>query len=357
MVDPQWPSPFIEPVAVEAWDAWFRWRDGTYVHDRAIEDTWQRVADALAAVESEPTRTRWRARFFECLARWQLLPDAVLLADAGTGRAAWPEHALRATVNAGVCVRSDAHAQRRLDFNAVTECAAVAVRAIDNAALVAGLAPTRLHVGLGGVADAFALLGFAYDSDDARTTAGRLARALAAGCAQASVELARDRGRLDTGACVRATRPVLNTAAPELLREIRRHGLRHAQLTATTSQRRVALLANDAADALDPLLGANHRHTLDAPGGARAVQSSGYALDVLLRVEPHLRVQPAALADVPWRSQIRMRAAVQPWMDAPIDYPLLLARTPTPDETAALPCEAIAHGLPVMGWRSAAVPP
>lgn len=357
MVDPQWPSPFIEPVAVEAWDAWFRWRDGTYVHDRAIEDTWQRVADALAAVESEPTRTRWRARFFECLARWQLLPDAVLLADAGTGRAAWPEHALRATVNAGVCVRSDAHAQRRLDFNAVTECAAVAVRAIDNAALVAGLAPTRLHVGLGGVADAFALLGFAYDSDDARTTAGRLARALAAGCAQASVELARDRGRLDTGACVRATRPVLNAAAPELLREIRRHGLRHAQLTATTSQRRVALLANDAADALDPLLGANHRHTLDAPGGARAVQSSGYALDVLLRVEPHLRVQPAALADVPWRSQIRMRAAVQPWMDAPIDYPLLLARTPTPDETAALPCEAIAHGLPVMGWRSAAVPP
>src|SRR4051812_42795915 len=46
------PSPFSDPVAVDAWDSWFRWRDGNRLYDLSIETTWLRVARALAGVEN-----------------------------------------------------------------------------------------------------------------------------------------------------------------------------------------------------------------------------------------------------------------------------------------------------------------
>ncbi len=357
MVDPQWPSPFIEPVAVEAWDAWFRWREGTHVHDLSVEDTWQRVADALATVEPAPEQARWRSRFFEQLACWRWLPDARLLAAAGTGQVTWREGALQATVNAGVCVRADASARPQLDFAAVAECAAIAVRALDNAGLYAGLAPVCLHIGIGGLADALALLGLDYDSDAARTQASLLAKAIATGCTEASMQLAIERGPARVDRRAYAVRASLHAAAPALLRGVRRRGLRHAALTATTSQRRVALLANDAADALDPLLGDDHQHVVAAPDGPRVLRSSGYALDRLRHTAAGATARPATLADLSWVSQVRMRAAVQPWMDAPIDYPLLVAGEPAPDDLATLPRDASTYGLRVPAWRSVTLPP
>lgn len=354
MVNPQWPSPFIEPVAVEAWDAWVRWREGAHVHDVSIEDTWQRVAGALAMAEPPLAQARWRARFLEQLARWQVLPDIRLLAAAGTGSVAWTGDNLHATLNASVFVHAGSSPRAQIDFAAVAAGAGIAVRMLDNAALLTGSAPTRLQVGLAGVADAAALLGLAYDSDDARSQAGLLARALAAGCVEASLRLAHERGAHVPG--VSTGLASLRAATPEVLHGVRRRGLRHAALTATTSQRRVALLANDVADALDPLQEADHRYTLAAPGDTRAVNSSGYARRMLRNqgAAEHLRQPPASRL---WQAQVALRAAVQPWMDSPIDYPLVLAREPSREDTEAMPREAAMRGLRVPGWRSTALPP
>jgi ribonucleoside-diphosphate reductase alpha chain len=52
--------------------------------DKTVEDTWRRVARALAAPEAEPKR--WEEPFYEALADFRFLPAGRILAGAGTER-------------------------------------------------------------------------------------------------------------------------------------------------------------------------------------------------------------------------------------------------------------------------------
>ena len=57
--------------------------DGT-VHDGSVEDTWRRIARALAQAEKTPAD--WEGRFFEALEDFKYLPAGRITAGAGTGR-------------------------------------------------------------------------------------------------------------------------------------------------------------------------------------------------------------------------------------------------------------------------------
>lgn len=343
-------SPFIEPVAVEAWDAWFRWRERGELHDVSIEDTWRRVAVTLASTEAEGGQRRWLARFLNAFARWRLLPDERLLAAAGTGAVTWRDGELHAALNLAAFVPADAHSTPRVDPAAIGECAEVAVRALDNAALLAGIAVPELRIGMVGVADALLLLGLDYDSYAGRAQAAAFARAVAEGCLRANVVLARERGATPDGTRQAIAR--VRKLELEWQRDAERHGLRHRELTAITSQPRLALLANDVADALDPLLGRIHWHTIAGPEGPRSIQSAGYALGVLHAdgdPQEHDHVVPRNLSTAP---QLAMHAAVQPWIDAPIDCPLLLEAEPGPAQQAEARTQAEALGLGAPTWRT-----
>ena len=73
------------PISSRIWDMKYRLKaaDGTPV-DGAIEDTWRRVARALASVESEPAR--WEPAFYEALEGFKFLPAGRILAGAGAER-------------------------------------------------------------------------------------------------------------------------------------------------------------------------------------------------------------------------------------------------------------------------------
>jgi ribonucleoside-diphosphate reductase alpha chain len=75
----------IAPISRQIWDAKYRLKspDGTPV-DVTIEDTWRRVARALAAAEANPER--WEQPFFEALQDFRFLPAGRILAGAGTDR-------------------------------------------------------------------------------------------------------------------------------------------------------------------------------------------------------------------------------------------------------------------------------
>ena len=75
----------IAPISQQIWDMKYRLKaaDGTPV-DRTLEDSWRRVADALAAPEAEPARHA--AWFYEALGDFQFLPAGRILAGAGAGR-------------------------------------------------------------------------------------------------------------------------------------------------------------------------------------------------------------------------------------------------------------------------------
>ncbi|HEY0178168.1 MAG TPA: hypothetical protein VGC30_00870, partial [Dokdonella sp.] len=243
------PSPFIDAAAVEAWDAWFRWREHDRLHDRAIESTWRRAAAAVAGRADGGLADA----LIDAYASWRLLLDERILATAGTPSADWPRTELAAVLNAAAFVRWRLSPTAQFDRDRFVETAALAVRALD----AAGAGATPLRIGVVGLADAIALLGLRYRAPLAREQAREIVRALAEGCLRGSVQLARERGaRFD--ADEDTLRSVSRRGlATELIRDVRRCGLRHRRLTAIAPQPRLALLANNVADALDPLLGEN----------------------------------------------------------------------------------------------------
>ena len=75
----------IAAISRQVWDAKYRLKalDGTPL-DRGIEESWRRVARALAAPEREPVL--WEERFYAALEDFRFLPAGRILSGAGSGR-------------------------------------------------------------------------------------------------------------------------------------------------------------------------------------------------------------------------------------------------------------------------------
>jgi ribonucleoside-diphosphate reductase alpha chain len=76
---------FAAPIAEQIWDMKYRLKeaDGTPI-DATVEDSWHRIAGALAAVEDEPAK--WEPRFYAALEDFKYLPAGRITAGAGTDR-------------------------------------------------------------------------------------------------------------------------------------------------------------------------------------------------------------------------------------------------------------------------------
>ncbi len=338
---------FSDPAAVEAWDAWYRWRSGGELRDVTVDATWARVAQALAAADGERAAL-CAQRFARSFADWRLLPDERLLGAAGTGSEIEIDGRLRASLNAAAFVLPDGSGGARFERESLVETAALAVHLLDDALLtVAGhRADTpALGIGLIGMGDALRTMALRYDSVAGRRFAADIAQALAEGCVQGSVDLARERGAqacdLDAALALASARGL----RPDLIARAARHGLRHARMTSIEPVPRIALLANNVADALDPICD---------PGLARRLAPADEALAeaaVSVRARAAAPVPADTIGQLDALAPIEMRAAVQPFIDAPIDYPL-----PAPHEPDAATRERCSRrcrelGLPAPEWR------
>ncbi len=78
-------SRFDTPIAEQIWDMKYRFKeaDGTPI-DGSVEDSWRRIARALAEVEADPAK--WEAEFYGALEGFKFLPAGRITAGAGTGR-------------------------------------------------------------------------------------------------------------------------------------------------------------------------------------------------------------------------------------------------------------------------------
>jgi len=78
-------SRFSAPIAEQIWDMKYRFKeaDGTPI-DGTVEDSWRRIARALAEVEADPAH--WEAEFYAALEDFKYLPAGRITAGAGTGR-------------------------------------------------------------------------------------------------------------------------------------------------------------------------------------------------------------------------------------------------------------------------------
>jgi len=77
---------FDAPIAEQIWDMKYRLKeaDGTPI-DTNVEDSWRRIASALASVEKTPAK--WEPKFYAALEDFKFLPAGRITAGAGTDRA------------------------------------------------------------------------------------------------------------------------------------------------------------------------------------------------------------------------------------------------------------------------------
>ncbi len=75
------------PISTQIWDMKYRLKaaDGTPV-DKSVDDTWRRIARALAEPEPAEQRAQWEARFHEALDGFKFLPAGRIVAGAGSAR-------------------------------------------------------------------------------------------------------------------------------------------------------------------------------------------------------------------------------------------------------------------------------
>lgn len=316
-------SPFIDTAAVEAWDAWFRWREPGRLHDISVEATWRRVARALGNAERLQPAGDHEAELMSALMSWRLLFDERILATAGTGNASWPNNNLAAVVNAAMFVRNPFSSRACLDLAGLSATAELAVAALDNAASLGHGPPARRHrlsIGVIGMADALELLELPYGSLSGCAQASGIGRALAEGCFRGAVRSAEERGASREESSAMLERAVERGLPADLLDDARRHGLRHAQLTAIAAHPRLSLFANNVADALEPLQPGETVHSIVTGGQTRSVRSAGYASNIR-RTLPANTLAPTRLETNPALSasaRTAMREALQPWIDEPI---------------------------------------
>jgi ribonucleoside-diphosphate reductase alpha chain len=77
----------VAAISQQIWDMKYRLKalDGVPV-DKTIEDSWRRVAEALAEAETPESRAKWAGEFVEALADFKFLPAGRILAGAGAKR-------------------------------------------------------------------------------------------------------------------------------------------------------------------------------------------------------------------------------------------------------------------------------
>src|SRR5215472_6960941 len=80
----------IAAISQQIWDMKYRLKAPAHGAipgepiDKTIEDTWRRVASALAAPERDPAP--WAERFYEAISDFQFLPAGRVVAGAGSAR-------------------------------------------------------------------------------------------------------------------------------------------------------------------------------------------------------------------------------------------------------------------------------
>ncbi len=153
----------------------------------------------------------------------------------------------------------------RFDFESLSKVTKVAVRMLDNV-LDATVWPLpqqkqeahdkrRIGLGFTGLGDALIMLGLRYDTEEARTMAGRIAEAMRDQSYAASVELAQEKGAfplLDAEQYLAA--PRFASRLPQALKQaIRKHGLRNSHLLSIAPTGTISLaFADNAANGIEP---------------------------------------------------------------------------------------------------------
>ena len=151
-----------------------------------------------------------------------------------------------------------------IDEESLVDTVATAVRMMDNVVDVSKFplqkqekeAKEKRRIGLGvtGLADALALVGIVYGSDEAVAWTDRIMKMIAVASYQASIDLAKEKGPFPLFDADKYLSTENMKGMPESIREqIREHGIRNALLTSIAPTGTISLYAGNVSSGIEPI--------------------------------------------------------------------------------------------------------
>jgi len=256
-------------------------------------------------------------------------------------------------------VREPFTPQAFVDTESLAGTAEAAVRMLDDVIDVSRF-PLRAHerqargtrrVGLGitGLADALAMLGFEYASEAARAEAASLMRLIRDSAYRASIALAREKAPFPFFERDAYLAAPFVAALPAALREaIAREGIRNSHLLAIAPTGTISVLAGNVSSGIEPIFDARYRRqVLNADGTRTAYEVEDYACRAYRARTDGERLPPAfvAAAAVPAEKHLAMQAALQPYVDNAISKTVNVSREAGFEAFKSLYEQAYALGL------------
>jgi ribonucleoside-diphosphate reductase alpha chain len=320
-------DPFMEAVKADGpWDLTF---GGRVYHTVQARDLWNKIMRATYDY-AEPG-----VIFIDRINAENNLNYAETIAATNPcGEQPLPPYGacLLGSVNLARLVEDPFSAAARLDETALNQITATAIRMMDNVvdasrfplAAQAQEAQAKRRIGLGvtGLADALAMVGLRYGSQEAAAQTEVWMRAIANASYRASALLAEEKGAFPLfDASEYASAPMVQRLEPEVQALIAEHGLRNALLTSIAPTGTISLYAGNVSSGIEPIFANAYTRKVLQPDGTRTEEEVvDYAVQMWrdLKGDAPLPDHFVNAQTLDPMDHVRMQAAAQPWVDSSI---------------------------------------
>jgi len=250
--------------------------------------------------------------------------------------------------------------ESRLNANELERLVPLAIRFMDDVVDVSNyplpeqrreaLAKRRIGLGLTGLADALAMCGLRYGSEEAARRAGEWMAEIERLAYLASAEIAREKGAFplyDREAYL-ANGHVSKLSA-DIKAAIARHGIRNALLTSIAPTGTISLFAGNVSSGIEPIFSIAYERKVLQPNGERVTQKvEDYAARLWRGLKGADAPLPAAFvttSDLSPHDHLVMQAAIQPHIDSSISKTINCPPDLSFEAFKAVYLEAYEHGL------------
>ena len=219
-----------------------------------------------------------------------------------------------------------------IDEDSLVDTVTTAVRMMDNVVDVSKFplpeqekeAKEKRRIGLGvtGLADALALAGIVYGSDEAIAWTDKIMKMIAVASYQASIVLAKEKGPFPLFDADKYLSTENMKGMPESIREqIREHGIRNALLTSIAPTGTISLYAGNVSSGIEPIFALSYERKVMQKDGSKVTEVvEDYGVSKFKRDSPN-KPLPSSFVTAQTlepNAHVRMQAAAQRWIDSSI---------------------------------------
>lgn len=227
--------------------------------------------------------------------------------------------------------------QAKIKWDELEKVTQIATRFLDNVLDVShyplpiqqkqSLATRRIGLGITGLGDMFVMLGVKYGSQASIQLAGEVMRKIANITWQTSIELAREKSAFQLYNENYLHGEFVKTLDEEILKQIKRFGIRNSHHNTIAPAGTISLLANNISNGIEPIFRAEYdRHVRKGDDESTTYRIKDYAKQ--LWAQQHNGLPPAWVdaQDLAPEAHLHIQAAVQPYIDNAISKTINIPR-------------------------------